>query len=72
MSPSEYEPVREESERGERSFHVIRVGELTDRQRDILNDIKLALEEDGREQLIQLKHVERRKLIIIIVNMTIN
>ena len=30
--------------------------------RDILNDIKLALKEDDREQLRCLKHVERKKL----------
>lgn len=30
QEPSEYEPVREESERGEHSFHVIMEGKLTD------------------------------------------
>ena len=43
-------------------FRVLNTESLSERQRDILSDIKLTLEEDDREQLRPLKHVERKKL----------
>ena len=53
---------REDNKEGVYQFRALNPEELSEGLRDILNDIKLVLEEDEAEQPRFLKHVERKKL----------